>query len=57
MASFVSYELRTNIGIATDATGLVADINGDGKDDLVLGESGPQIYLSMGRQGQTPASR
>jgi len=30
---------------------VVADINGDGKDDLVLGDSGPAIYLSMGRQG------
>lgn len=32
-------------------TQVVADINGDGKDDLVLGDSGPAIYLSMGRQG------
>jgi hypothetical protein len=32
-------------------TDVVADINGDGKDDVVMGESGPAIYLSMGRQG------
>jgi hypothetical protein len=32
-------------------TEVVADINGDGMDDLVLGESGPAIYLSVGRQG------
>jgi hypothetical protein len=32
-------------------TQVVADINGDGMDDLVLGDSGPAIYLSMGRQG------
>ena len=32
-------------------TQVVADINGDGKDDLVLADSGPAIYLSMGRQG------
>jgi hypothetical protein len=32
-------------------TEVVADINGDGMDDLVLGESGPALYLSVGRQG------
>ena len=32
-------------------TQVVADINGDGMDDLVLGDSGPAIYFSMGRQG------
>jgi FG-GAP-like repeat len=32
-------------------TQVVADINGDGMDDLVLGDSGPAIFLSMGRQG------
>lgn len=32
-------------------TQVVADINGDGMDDLILGDSGPAIYLSMGRQG------
>jgi len=30
---------------------VVADMNGDGKDDLVLADSTPAIYLSMGRQG------
>lgn len=32
-------------------TQVVADINGDGKDDLVLGDNGPAIFLSTGRQG------
>ncbi len=32
-------------------TEVVVDINGDGKDDLVFGEAGPAIYLSMGRRG------
>jgi hypothetical protein len=32
-------------------TEVVADINGDGMDDLVIGESGPTLYLSLGRQG------
>jgi FG-GAP-like repeat len=32
-------------------SGVVADINGDGKDDLVLGELGPAVFLSAGRQG------
>ena len=32
-------------------TEVVADINRDGMDDLVIGESGPAIYLSVGRQG------
>jgi hypothetical protein len=32
-------------------TEVVADINGDGKDDLVIGESGPAIFISVGRQG------
>ena len=32
-------------------TEVVADINGDGMDDLVLGEFGPAIYLSAGRKG------
>jgi hypothetical protein len=32
-------------------TQIVADINGDGLDDLVLGDSGPAIFLSVGRQG------
>jgi len=30
---------------------VVADINGDGKDDLVLANSIPSVYLSAGRQG------
>jgi len=32
-------------------TQVVADINGDGKDDLVIADGGPAIFLSMGRQG------
>jgi hypothetical protein len=32
-------------------TQVVADINGDGKDDLVLAGGIPAIYLSLGRQG------
>ena len=32
-------------------TQVVADVNGDGTDDLILGDSGPAIYLSLGRQG------
>jgi hypothetical protein len=32
-------------------TQVVADINGDGMDDLVLGDFGPAIFLSTGRQG------
>jgi FG-GAP-like repeat len=32
-------------------TQVVADIDGDGKDDLILGDFGPAIYLSLGRQG------
>lgn len=32
-------------------TQIVADMNGDGKDDLVLANGSPAIYLSMGRQG------
>jgi hypothetical protein len=32
-------------------TEVVADINGDGMDDLILGESGPALYLSVGRLG------
>jgi len=32
-------------------TQVVADVNGDGKDDLVLGDFGPAIFLSLGRQG------
>jgi VCBS repeat protein len=32
-------------------TQVVADIKGDGMDDLILGDSGPAIFLSMGRQG------
>jgi VCBS repeat protein/IPT/TIG domain-containing protein len=32
-------------------TQIVADINGDGKDDLVFADSGPVIWLSNGRQG------
>jgi hypothetical protein len=32
-------------------TQVVADINGDGMDDLILGDSGPAIFLSTGRQG------
>lgn len=32
-------------------TQVVADMNGDGMDDLVLGDSGFGIYLSVGRQG------
>ncbi len=32
-------------------TQVAADINADGKDDLVLGDYGPAIYLSTGRQG------
>ncbi|MCU1299345.1 MAG: hypothetical protein JWO91_3623, partial [Acidobacteriaceae bacterium] len=32
-------------------TQVVADINGDGMDDLVLGDSGPRIYMSVGSQG------
>lgn len=30
---------------------IVADINGDGKDDLLLAGEIPAIYLSLGRQG------
>jgi len=30
---------------------VVADLNGDGMDDFILGSEGPQIYLSLGRQG------
>ncbi len=32
-------------------TQVVADINGDGKDDLLLVSANPGIFLSMGRQG------
>lgn len=32
-------------------TQVVGDINGDGKDDLLLAGGDPVIYLSMGRQG------
>lgn len=32
-------------------TQVVADMNGDGMDDLVLADSGFEIYLSVGRQG------
>jgi uncharacterized protein (TIGR03437 family) len=32
-------------------TQVVADLNGDGKDDLVLANGGLDIYLSLGRQG------
>jgi hypothetical protein len=32
-------------------TQVAADINGDGKDDLVVGDSGLEIYISAGRQG------
>ena len=32
-------------------TQVVADINGNGMDDLVLGDSGAAIFLSTGRQG------
>jgi hypothetical protein len=32
-------------------TQVVADMNGDGMDDLVLGDSGFGIYLSVERQG------
>lgn len=32
-------------------TQVVADVNGDGMDDLILGDFGPVIYLSTGRQG------
>jgi hypothetical protein len=32
-------------------TQVVADINGDGMDDLVLGDFGPAVYISVGRQG------
>ena len=32
-------------------TQVVADLNGDGMDDLILGDEGPLIYLSTGRQG------
>jgi FG-GAP-like repeat len=32
-------------------TQVVADVNGDGMDDIILGDSGPAIYLSLGSQG------
>lgn len=32
-------------------TQVVVDLNGDGMDDLILGDFGPVIYLSIGRQG------
>jgi hypothetical protein len=32
-------------------TQTVGDINGDGMDDLVLGDFGPAIFISTGRQG------
>src|SRR5439155_5135619 len=44
-----SSPLPTSVG--PFPTQAVADINGDGKDDLVLGDSGFEIYVSTGRQG------